>query len=282
MNLIEIEKVVGKIQNQLFKKANSQSVGAFKSHFRGAGLQFREHQLYNPGDDVRFIDWKLSAKSVGKTYIKTFEEDRNVEVVVVIDIAETLLMGYRGVSKLQMAIELTCLLYLLTNITKDRVKVVVFHKEITQLPSLSGKEGITVLISFLEKIGYLDNNGKVVREPRDFTPVDKNKRTSLLKSFVARKKEVVFLSDFYNFDELKDIKKLVYSRNFHCFRLSCPLDRADSIPFSFIGTDNSKKSQYVYREKGKKTKQIDDAGKRIKEVDVSETYLENFVNKISA
>ena len=84
MNLVEIEKVVGKLQNQLFKKANHYSVGAFKSHFRGAGLQFREHQIYNPGDDVRFIDWKLSAKSVGKTYVKTFEEDRNVEVVVVI------------------------------------------------------------------------------------------------------------------------------------------------------------------------------------------------------
>ncbi len=282
MNLVEIEKVVGKIQNQLFKKANSYSVGAFKSHFRGAGLQFREHQIYNPGDDVRFIDWKLSAKSVGKTYIKTFEEDRNVEVVVVIDVAETLLMGYRGTSKLQMAIELTCLLYLLTSITKDRVTVVLFHNEITQLPGLSGKEGITLLISFLEKLGYLDNNGKVVRELNDLKPVDNKKKISLLKSFVAKRKEVVFLSDFYNFEKMTEVKKLVYNRNFHCFRLSCPLDKADSVPFSFVGTDNKDKFTYVFREKGKKTKEIDEADKRIKEVDVSESYLENFVNKMGS
>ncbi len=63
MNIVEIEKTVAKIQTHLFKNSNSYAIGMLKSHFRGAGIQFKEHQVYCHGDDVRFIDWKLSAKT---------------------------------------------------------------------------------------------------------------------------------------------------------------------------------------------------------------------------
>ena len=100
MNLLEIEKIVSKIQSNLFKNSNSFSVGMLKSHFKGAGLQFKEHQVYNPGDDVRFIDWKLSAKTQN-TFVKTFEEERNVEINVVIDVSNSMFVGYKNVSKLR-------------------------------------------------------------------------------------------------------------------------------------------------------------------------------------
>ena len=76
MNLKEIERVVSILHASIFKRANSHTTGMIKSHFRGSGLQFREHQIYVPGDDVRFIDWKLSAKS-SNIYLKTFEEDHD-------------------------------------------------------------------------------------------------------------------------------------------------------------------------------------------------------------
>ena len=85
MNLKEIEKVVGNIQEHLFRNSNSFSIGMLRSHFKGAGLQFKEHQVYAPGDDVRFIDWKLSAKT-NTTFVKTFEEERNVEIHIFLDI----------------------------------------------------------------------------------------------------------------------------------------------------------------------------------------------------
>jgi uncharacterized protein (DUF58 family) len=77
VNIAEVRRVVGRIQASLFKNSNSTSVGVLKSQFRGTGLQFREHQVYEPGDDVRFIDWKILAK-MNTPYIKTFEEERNV------------------------------------------------------------------------------------------------------------------------------------------------------------------------------------------------------------
>ena len=62
------------------------------------GLQFKEHQIYCHGDDVRFIDWKLYART-NTPYIKTFEEERNVEIIIFIDLSLSMLMGHRGIDK---------------------------------------------------------------------------------------------------------------------------------------------------------------------------------------
>ena len=97
MDIKAIERAVAKIQTALFKNSNSFSVGTLKSQFRGSGLQFKEHQVYTHGDDVRFIDWKMMAKT-SRPYIKTFEEERNVEIVVVVDLSLSMFVGLRGVS----------------------------------------------------------------------------------------------------------------------------------------------------------------------------------------
>src|SRR5688572_28915781 len=109
MNIQEVRKVVGRIKSHLFKNSNSYAIGMLRSHFRGSGLQVKEHQVYMAGDDVRFIDWRMLAKT-GNPYIKTFEEERNVEIVVVIDVGPTMYIGHKGVSKLQAAVEVCCLL----------------------------------------------------------------------------------------------------------------------------------------------------------------------------
>ncbi|MBY0416420.1 MAG: DUF58 domain-containing protein, partial [Bdellovibrionales bacterium] len=105
MNITEVRKVVGKLRANLFRKANSHSIGMLKTNIRGTGLQFKEHQVYTFGDDIRFIDWKILAKT-SNPYVKTFNEERNVEIVVVIDASATMITGYNGVSKLQAAIEI--------------------------------------------------------------------------------------------------------------------------------------------------------------------------------
>ena len=77
MKINEVRKIVGRLRVNLFKRANSFSIGMLKTQFRGTGLQFKEHQVYSFGDDVRFIDWKILAKT-NHPYIKTFEEERNI------------------------------------------------------------------------------------------------------------------------------------------------------------------------------------------------------------
>src|SRR5690606_12962703 len=128
MNLKEIERIVGTIQSHIFKNSNAYSAGMLKSHFRGSGLQFREHQIYVPGDDVRFIDWKLTARSQN-IYIKTFEEERNVEMAVVVDLSHSLLYGYKDTSKLQAIVEIVALLYILAGETNDLVRVIIWNEK---------------------------------------------------------------------------------------------------------------------------------------------------------
>ncbi len=275
MDLKEIEKVVGSIQSHLFRNSNSFSVGMLKSHFRGAGLQFKEHQVYNPGDDVRFIDWKLSAKS-SNTFVKTFEEERNVEIIVVLDLTATMLLGYKEKSKLIASIEIACLLYLLAERSKDKVKTVIMLEKNTILPPASGQGGITLLISYLEQLGVLDDKGRPNIDFDYSIRGEEKKRLGLLKSFIAKNKEVVFLSDFSELKDFETINKLIYRKNMHCFKVSSPVDDALKRPYAIYGKLKNKGK--LFRTKSVK-KEIELKG-RWNKISVEQRYLEKFVKEM--
>lgn len=274
MNLKEIKKVVGSLQSHLFKNSNSFSVGMLKSHFKGAGLQFKEHQVYTLGDDVRFIDWKLSAKT-NNTFVKTFEEERNIEIVVTLDVTETLKVGYKGVSKLQAILELTCLLYLLAEKSKDRVRVVLISEEIMILPPTSGNEGLTLFISTLEKKNIINGNGKVNLEYERSSTVEETKKLALLKSFVARNKEVVLFSDFSELKNINELKKLTYRKNMHTFKMLSPVDIKTKKAFSIFSHKKGRSRIMTARE----GEQNDLKGK-IKVLNVKDRFLEGFVREM--
>ena len=276
MNLKEIDKVVGSIQSHLFRNSNSFSVGMLKSHFRGAGLQFKEHQIYNPGDDVRFIDWKLSAKT-NTTFVKTFEEERNVEIYIFLDLSESMFYGYQGVSKAQVCVELCCLLYLLADKSKDRVSVVIMNnKSPLILPLLSGHEGISHLISQLEKRGILNEKGKIDCFSVNPEAINESKTLGLLKNFVARGKEVVFLSDMKNFENKKELQKLLVRRNMHCFSVVSPIDESNKQPFTIYGKSKGRRS---FLRLFLKNDDVELKG-RIKKIKVEERYLEKFIREM--
>jgi uncharacterized protein (DUF58 family) len=275
MNLKEIEKVVGSIQNHLFRNSNSFSVGMLKSHFKGAGLQFKEHQVYNPGDDVRFIDWKLSAKT-NTTFVKTFEEERNVEIYIMIDVSETMLMGYKGVSKLQASLELACLIYLIAEKSKDKVCTIIHTKENKILPLASGQEGIILLISQLEKMNILTSEGKVNFEYVAYEESDELKKLALLKNLVARGKEVIIFSDLSRVENFEVLNKLLYRPNMHCFVIESPLDNVKKLPFAIFGKDNGK-AKVVRTNTANKEEELKG---RFKKIGVQERYLEKFVREM--
>lgn len=279
MNLKEIERVVGMIQTHIFRNSNAFSTGMLKSHFRGSGLQFREHQVYVPGDDVRFIDWKLSARSAN-VYIKTFEEDRNVEIVIFIDLSHTLLYGYEGVSKLQAIIEIVALLYILAGQTHDLVRVVIWGEKNLNLPPKKGREGLTLFISYMERLGLLDANGKVVvHQDKAINTLSEEKKIAQVKSFLARRKEVIYLGDLSLIKNKSIWEKILDKKNMNCFRIYSPVDKNDSMPFLFKVKNPLNGKSLVRDVKGSEvdgfpTKQ------RYKEIGVHERYLEKFVKEL--
>ncbi len=280
MNIAEVRKVVGKLKSNIFRNANSHSIGMLKTNFKGTGLQFKEHQVYTFGDDIRFIDWKILAKT-SHPYVKTFNEERNVEIVVLIDASSTMLTGYNGVSKLQAAIEICCLLYLLAKETNDFVHALIVTDEIINIPKKSGEEGISHFITVLEEKKILNEKGQVNYQRIVDENVDKKQKYLSIMKHLTRRREIVLLSDFNDFLETDVLKKLLFRSNVHCFQLLSPLDETKKLPFSLHAASSSKTRSTVgkYDFFGKRDL-VNEFGKKFKRLRVHEKYLDNFVKEM--
>ena len=281
MNIEEVHKIVRKIKTNLFKNSSSYAVGMLRTQFKGAGLRFKEHQIYVHGDDVRFIDWKVLAKT-SVPYIKIFEEERNTEIVVIVDASPTMLTGFRGISKLQAALEICCLLYLLSKETGDRVHAILIVDEIFDIPPSSGEKGITRFISRLHSKGILNKDGKInIAYEYAWELSEKVKMTTMMR-YLKKRREAIILSDFNEFVGWNLLEKILYRSNIHAFRLESSLDRANRLPWSLYsrkkpssrdawqtGVNSNLKGQAKEIEK-----------KRIKILKMEDRYLENFVKNI--
>lgn len=279
MNLKEIERVVGMIQAHIFKNSNAFSTGMLKSHFRGSGLQFREHQVYVPGDDVRFIDWNLTARS-SNIYIKTFEEDRNVEIVIFFDLSHTLFYGYNGVSKFQAMLEIVGLLYLLAGQTHDLIRVIIWAGKTINLPPKKGKEGLTLFISSLEKLGLIDDQGKVILSQDGILNSHTEEiKIAQMKTFLARKKEVIYLGDLSLVQKKETWDRILDKKNMHCFRIFSSVDKNTTMPFLFKVKNPLNGKGMVRDLKGVESSPMF-TKERFKEIGVHERYLEKFVKEL--
>lgn len=280
MNINEVRKIVGKLKANLFKRANSFSIGMLKTQFKGTGLQFKEHQVYSFGDDVRFIDWKILAKT-NHPYIKTFEEERNVEIVIVLDAGATMYQGFQGVSKLQASIEICCLMYLLAEATNDYIHTLVVSDRVTSVPRAKGELGLSRLISTLEDLEILNSQGKVNLEKIEKKSADTNEKFLAIMKHLNKKRELIVLSDFHDFLAPDLLKKLLFRANVSMFQLLSPLDEAKKIPFYIFSSEAFGRggSFGKYYLSGKEDKV--DVLKRVKKLKVHEPYLENFVKEMT-
>jgi len=284
MDLKAVEEVVSKIQGQLFKNSNYYSIGVLKSHFKGSGLQFKEHQVYCHGDDVRFIDWKLLAKTQ-TPYIKTFEEERNIEIVVVIDTGLSMFLGVDGLSKLQAAINIAALLCLLAVETKDYVQIVFLGEDEVVLPKGHGKAVIVQMVSELRKMGLMNEDGQMNLAYRPKKKLETKKKTRSIHRFLASRKEVVLLSDFNNFIEEDELNSIVSRNNTHPFRLIAPLDKKDVEDFNLFGFDSNfltKNGRSIFSLKANREKDVFDKklGQKMKSIDLEKRYMEDFIKEL--
>ena len=154
--------------------------GAYRSAFRGKGLEFAEVREYVPGDDVRSIDWNVTARH-GRPFVKRFDEERELTVVVALDLSASLRFGTRARTKRQAAAEAGALVALAASRNRDRVGLLLFtdRVELYLPPSKSRARSL-----------------RIVRELVAFEP--RGAGTDLGQAFtflgrVLRKRAVVFL-----------------------------------------------------------------------------------------
>lgn len=163
---------------------NNLFAGEYHSVFKGRGMEFAEAREYQPGDDVRHIDWNVTAR-VGSPFIKVFDEEREMTVMLLVDVSASGAFGSQQQMKGEVGVEVSALLAFSAIQNNDRVGLLIFTDEVEVfVPPKKGRKHVL----------------RVIRELLYFQP--QGRRTSIAGALeylgrVLHRRSVVFVvSDF--------------------------------------------------------------------------------------
>ncbi|MBQ8096693.1 MAG: DUF58 domain-containing protein [Prevotella sp.] len=185
METSEIIKKVRKIEIKTRGLSSNIFAGQYHTAFKGRGMAFSEVREYQYGDDVRDIDWNVTAR-FNRPYVKVFEEERELTVMLLIDVSGSLDFGTRQQMKRDMAVEIAATLAFSAIENNDKIGVVFFSDKIEKyIPPKKGRKHILYII----------------REMLDFHPeslrTDVAAALEFLTSVSKRRCTAFVLSDFY-------------------------------------------------------------------------------------
>lgn len=142
----ELMAKVGKIRILTNRLIDDQLSGDYHSTFKGQGVEFDEVRPYEAGDDVRSIDWNVTAKA-GVPYIKRYSEERELTIMFMVDVSGSQGYGSRGRSKMELAAEVTALLALTAIRNQDKIGLVLFSDRIVKyIPPRKGRDSVMRLV----------------------------------------------------------------------------------------------------------------------------------------
>ncbi len=183
---IELIRKVKRIELRVRSPVEGLLQGAYHSKFKGRGIEFSEVREYQPGDDIRTIDWKVSAR-MGKPFIKEFSEERDLTMFILLDASASLGFG-REKSKYEQAILMSSSLMLAALRNNDRIGLLSFNLEEKSFhPARKGRKHLLKLIRYL-----------TLSSPKGKSSLREG--ISFFLSVVKKKSIVFVVSDFY--DEL--------------------------------------------------------------------------------
>ncbi|MCK5727547.1 MAG: DUF58 domain-containing protein [Thiotrichaceae bacterium] len=171
--------------------------GASTSQFRGRGMDYQESRVYQAGDDVRNMDWRVTARA-GRPHVKVFEEERERPVVLLVDYSSSLFFGSVNAFKSVVATEVAALLAWASVNKSDRIGALLVNSGHKELPPKMGKRAVLQLLR--ELIHFSDPN-KVSTNASTKKTSYLNEELQRLRR-IARPGSMVFLiSDFYRIDD---------------------------------------------------------------------------------
>ncbi len=196
----EILKKIRQIEIRTNRLVTETLAGQYHSVFKGQGMNFDEVREYQPGDDVRAIDWNVTAR-MNHPFIKKFVEERELTVMLVVDVSGSGLFGSREQSKRELAAEIASVLAFSAIRNNDKVGLLLFTNEVEQfIPPRKGRSHVL----------------RVIREVLYFEP--KRRGTDLARALefagrvLAHKAIVVVISDFLMSPE-RELSQLAAATN---------------------------------------------------------------------
>jgi len=143
----ELIKKIRRIEIVTARQAQNRLAGAYHSVFKGLGMAFSEVRQYQPGDDVRLIDWNVTAR-LQDPYIKLFVEEREMTVMLLVDASGSGAFGSREQAKREVAAELAALLAFSAIKNNDRIGLIIFTDRLEKfVPPKKGRKHVLALIT---------------------------------------------------------------------------------------------------------------------------------------
>ena len=185
METSELLKKVRRIEIKTKGLSNQIFSGEYQTAFKGRGMSFSEVRNYNYGDDVRNIDWNVTART-GEPYVKIFEEERELTVMLVIDVSPSSYFGTDTQLKNEILTEISAVLAFSAINNNDKVGVIFFSDQVEKfIPPKKGKPHIL----------------RIIRELIHFKPTGKGTNISVALEYlnnIIKKRSIAFLlSDFF-------------------------------------------------------------------------------------
>lgn len=192
MDTRDILKKVRKIEIKARGLSNNIFAGQYHSAFKGRGMAFSEVREYQYGDDIRDIDWNVSAR-FHRPYVKVYEEERELTVMLIVDVSGSLDFGTRNTTKREMVTEIAATLAFSAMQNNDKIGVIFFSDKIEKyIPPKKGRKHILFII----------------REMLDFHPeskkTDVRMAVEFLTSVLKRRCTAFLMSDFYVQNEFEN------------------------------------------------------------------------------
>src|SRR6185295_3681672 len=146
MTVTELLEAVRRVEVRTNRLVNDTMVGAYLSHFKGRGMDFEELREYTPGDDVRDIDWNVTNR-MGRPFVKRFREERELAMVLAIDVSGSSSFGSAQRSKREFAAEIAATLAISAARSSDKVALMLFSDQVElYVPPRKGRRHILRLV----------------------------------------------------------------------------------------------------------------------------------------
>ena len=196
METAELLKKVRKIEIKTKGLSTQIFSGEYHSAFKGRGMAFSEVREYTPGDDIRTIDWNVTAR-LRTPYVKVFEEERELSVVILVDVSASGLFGTQKQFKQDLITELCAVIAFSASQNNDKIGVIFFSDVIEKfIPPKKGKSHILRIIRELLNI-----------EPKN-TGTDIGLALKYLNNVIKKKSITFLISDFQDIHPYADAIKI--------------------------------------------------------------------------
>ncbi|MBN1442566.1 MAG: DUF58 domain-containing protein [Planctomycetes bacterium] len=196
----EILKKVRQIEIRTNRVVDSLLGGEYHSAFKGRGMEFEEVREYQPGDEIRTIDWNVTARA-GTPFVKVYREERELTVLLLVDVSPSEQFGTGQQQKSELAAEFSALISFAAIRNNDKIGLILFSDEVEKyIPPKKGKKHVL----------------RVVRELLTYEP--RSRGTDIAEALrflarVARRRSTVFLVSDYIAEDFEKVLSAVRSRH---------------------------------------------------------------------